>query len=89
MKNTAKNITKATWTRIIVLFLVLINQVSISFFEFEILPFDESNIYEGVSVVLTVGVTIWTAWKNNSITDEAKQADEYLNDLRQNLKEEK
>ncbi len=84
-----KNITKATWTRIIVLFLVLINQISISFFEFEILPFGESQIYEGVSVVLTVIAAIWTAWKNNSITDEAKRADEYLKDLRQNLKEEK
>ncbi len=84
-----KNITKATWTRIIVLFLVLANQISVSFLDFEILPFDESKIYEGVSVVLTVGVAIWTAWKNNSITDEAKQADEYLYDLRQNLKEEK
>ncbi|BBU40682.1 phage holin [Aeribacillus composti] len=73
-----KGVTKSTWIRIITLFLVLINQVSISFFHFQLLPFTDEEIYEGVSVVLTVIVSMWTAWKNNSLTKKAQQADHYL-----------
>ncbi|MDD2297410.1 MAG: SPP1 phage holin family protein [Sphaerochaetaceae bacterium] len=70
-----KGVTKQTWTRIIGLFLILINQISISFFQFQLLPFGDEQIYEGISVVLTVMASIWTAWKNNSFTLAAQNAD--------------
>ena len=73
-----KGVTKDTWVRIIALFLVLINQISISFFSFELIPFGDDQIYEGVSVVVTVVVVIWSAWKNNSFTKKAQEADKVL-----------
>lgn len=73
-----KEVSKATWVRMIALFLVLINQISVSFLGFELLPFGEEQIYEGVSVVVLVIVTIWTSWKNNSFTEKAQKADKHL-----------
>jgi len=58
--------------------LILINQVAISLFDFRLIPFSDNEIYEGVSVILTIVITIWTSWKNNSITKEGQVADEVL-----------
>lgn len=73
-----KNVTKGTWVRIITLFLVLVNLISTYIFGYVLLPFPEESLNEGVSVLLTVIVTIWTTWKNNSFTKEAQEADKYL-----------
>lgn len=73
-----KNVEKSVWVRVIALFLVLSNQISVSFFEFKLLPFADEEIYEGVSIVVTALVTIWTSWKNNSFTEEAQIADEFI-----------
>lgn len=48
----------------------------------EVLPWSEEAIGTGVSGVLAFGVSVWTYWKNNSVTDEAKFADEVLDDLK-------
>ncbi|WP_440896228.1 phage holin [Amphibacillus sp. Q70] len=73
-----KNVDKSVWVRVIALFLVLANQISVSFLDFKLLPFAEEEIYEGVSIVVTTLVTLWASWKNNSFTDEAQEADVYL-----------
>ncbi|WP_130807638.1 SPP1 phage holin family protein [Senegalia massiliensis] len=73
-----KGVNKATWVRIVGLFLVLINQVSISFFKFELISFGDEQIYEGVSTILTVVMAIVAGWKNNSFTEEAQKADAVL-----------
>lgn len=73
-----KGVDKSVWVRVIALFLVLANQISVSFFEFKLLPFADEEIYEGVSIVVTALVTIWTSWKNNSFTEEAQIADEFV-----------
>lgn len=78
-----KNVTKDTWVRIIVLFLVLVNLISTSMFGVVLLPFAEESLYQGVSVLLTIIVTFWTTWKNNSFTKEAQAADRYLKNLKQ------
>lgn len=77
-----RNVDKATWVRIIVLVLTLVNQICISFFNFQFLPYEDEQLYEAVSTALTVGVAIWTSWKNNSLTREAQQADAYLQNLK-------
>lgn len=77
-----KGISIATWTRIITLFLALINQIGISIFNFQLLPFDDAEIYEGVSTVLTVIVAIIAGHKNNSITAEAQEGDKVMNQLK-------
>ncbi len=78
-----KGITKATWVRMVAMLLVWINLVSVAVFNFELLPFDEAAIYEGVSIFLTFAVTTWTAWKNNSVTKEAQMVDKKLEDIKE------
>lgn len=77
-----KNVDKSVWVRIIALFLVLINQISVSFFDFQLIPYADEQIYEAVSIVVTTAIAFWTAWKNNSFTQEAQLADEYLKEQR-------
>lgn len=74
-------IKKDTIIRLIVLALVLLNQVlcSTGVINFEV---EEDKIYEGVSTLATIFMSLWTAWKNNSITKNAIKADEYLNKLK-------
>ena len=76
-----QGVSKATWVRIISLFLVLVNQIAISFFDFN-LGFEDAAIYEGVSTVLTFVVSAYAAWKNNSMTVNAQLADEVLKGAR-------
>jgi SPP1 family holin len=74
-------IKKDTIIRLVVLFLVLVNQILCSYgvISFEV---GEDQIYEFVSTLATILISIWTAWKNNSITPEAIKADEYLKQLK-------
>lgn len=68
--------------RLAVLVILLINQ-SLMVLGWSPLPFSEEQIYEGVSSVAVVTVAIWAWWKNNSVTKEAEQADEYLKQLKE------
>ena len=77
-KPNLSGITTATWVRIIGLAIILINQVSVSIFDFQLLPFGDAAIYEGVSTVLTIVMSAVAGWKNNSITPEAQEADRVL-----------
>lgn len=73
--------TKETLIRTIVLLLALLNQVLTAWGK-NPLPFSNSEIYEGISAVVTVGAGLWAWWKNNSFTKEAAESDRYLNALR-------
>ena len=70
-------------TRTAVLVLLLLNQTLVMF-GLNPLPFSEEQLFEGITVVLTVAVTYWNWYKNNSFTKEAKEADEYLRELKKN-----
>lgn len=79
MKNiNLKGVSKATWVRILGLLFILINQVATSVFNTQLLPFTDAEIYEGISTVLTIVISVYTAWKNNSLTEEAQYADSVL-----------
>ena len=78
MKFNFKDVDKSTWVRVVGLFLILINQISVSFFNFTLLDFPDEEIYEGVSTILTVLISIWVGWKNNSFTEKAQEADKVL-----------
>ena len=73
---------KQAIVRLVVLIILLVNQALIVF-GLNPLPFSEEQIYEAVSSVATVVVALWAWWKNNSITKEAQQADEYLQELKE------
>lgn len=81
-----KGVAKETWVRIIALFLIWVNLISVSIFDFELIPFSDAQIYEGVSVLLTVLVTFWTTWKNNDFTPEAQ---EFIAKMRETKKKNK
>lgn len=68
--------------RLVVLFVLLVNQTLI-IYGWNPLPFSEEQIYEAVSSVAVVAMSIYTWWKNNNVTKEAQQAQEYLNELKE------
>ncbi len=71
---------KATLIRTIVLVIALINQVLTALGK-NPLPYSETEIYEGVSLMLTATASIVSWWKNNSFTQNALKADEYKKTL--------
>ena len=73
-----KGVDNSTWIRTITLVLVLANQLATSLFKFRLLPFTEAEINEGVAVILTIGMSIFAGWRNNSFTDEAQRADRII-----------
>ena len=72
---------KQAITRLVVLVILLINQ-ALTLFGWNPLPFSEEQIYEGVSSVILVVVAVWSWYKNNSVTKEAQQADQFLKELK-------
>jgi len=79
-----KGVSKAVWIRIVALFLVLANLISVHIFDFQLIPFTDEEIYEAVSWIVGV-IAIWiSTYKNNSFTEEAQEADKVLQDLKAN-----
>ena len=63
--------------RFVALGVVIINSV-LTILDVNPIPFSQEEAYGIVSTVLTCGVAIYTAWKNNSVTKEAKMADKVM-----------
>lgn len=77
-------VSKETIIRTVVLLLALINSLLVSKGK-NIIPFSDEEVAEIVSWIFTAVASIWAWWKNNSFTDNAIQADKYLNDLREGV----
>lgn len=72
---------KSTIIRVAVLAVLLINQVLIAF-GFEPMPFDEQQIYDAVSTVATVVMSIITTYFNNDVTPEGRAGTEKTRELK-------
>lgn len=70
-------ISNGTIARTAVLIFALVNQI-LTICGWNPLPFSEEGVYEGISLLLTVGASLWAWWKNNSFTPAAREADRYL-----------
>lgn len=70
-----------TIVRTICLVLALANQV-LALYGKEKIPVTDDEIYQLVSIAVTIVVSVWTWWKNNSFTQPAIKADIYLEKLR-------
>lgn len=70
-----------TIIRTICLIIALANQV-LALYGKEKIPVTDDEVYQLVSIVATIVIAIWNWWKNNSFTDAAIKADEYLETLR-------
>lgn len=71
-----------TIIRTIVLILALANQV-LAIYGKDKIPVTEDEIYQLITLVVTIGSALWAWWKNNSFTQPAIKADEYMEKLRQ------
>lgn len=74
---------KKVIVRTAVLVVALLNQ-SLVLAGYSPLPFDDAQVENGVTMLLTVGASLWNWWKNNSFTKNAQKADEYLAELKKN-----
>ena len=74
-------ITAETIARTIVLAIALLNQI-FAIFGRDQIPIAEDNVYQLVSILFTIGAAVWSWWKNNSVTQNAIKADEYLKELK-------
>ena len=70
-----------TIIRLVLLCITLVNMV-LALFGRGVLPFTENEIYAILTVISTIIMTAWSAWKNNSVTTPALQADEVLTALK-------
>lgn len=59
-----------TIARTIALFVVLINTI-LTAIGLNPLPYSETEVYETISTVVTVIVSLWAWWKDNDITQSA------------------
>ena len=72
-----------TIIRTIVLILALANQV-LAIYGKQKIPITEDEVYQLITLIITIGSAMWSWWKNNSFTQPAIKADEYMEKLRQN-----
>lgn len=70
-----------TIARTIVLFIALANQV-LAIAGKEIFPVTEDQVYQVVTLLVTIGASVWAWWKNNSFTNAAIEADKVLDQLK-------
>ena len=72
---------KETLIRTVVLILALVNQF-LMIKGHSLLPIEETQVNELISVAWVIVSALVAWWKNNSFTEEAIEADKYLAELR-------
>ena len=79
------NVKIDTIVRTIVLIIALANQ-ALAIAGKEVFPVTEDQVYQIVTLIVTVGASVWAWWKNNSFTKAAIEADKVLNQLKSDNK---
>lgn len=72
---------KETIIRTVLLVLALVNQC-LTMSGHAILPISDEEVTELISLIFTIATSVWAWWKNNSFTQNAIQADDYLRELK-------
>lgn len=75
-----------TISRTIILLLTLINAL-LAFLGKDSIPFTDDAVYEWVTIITTIGATVWNWWENNAFTHNARKAEQYRKNLKNNSKE--
>ena len=70
-----------TIARTIILFIAILNQI-LAILGKNRLEIAESDIYQIVTLAFTIGSAVWAWWKNNSFTQNALKADEFMKELK-------
>ena len=71
-----------TIIRTVILVLALINQVLTSLGK-PVIPVSDEELTEALTLTITIVVSIWSWWKNNSFTQAALEADEVMRRLKE------
>lgn len=79
------NVKTETIVRTIVLVIALANQ-ALAIAGKEAFPVTEDQVYQIVTLIVTVGASVWAWWKNNSFTRNAIEADKVLDQLKSESK---
>ena len=75
-------ISAGTISRTIILILALVNQV-LSMLGYKVIPIEDDQINDFVTLAFTIITTAVAWWKNNSFTANAIAADEYKKTLKE------
>lgn len=75
-------ITKGTIVRTIMLIIVIVN-IILKHFGIDVINVSESEIMTLIETLLEVAIIVVGFWKNNSFTDNAIKADEFLKGLKE------
>ena len=81
-----KNVKTETIVRTVILIVALINQ-GLTVAGKSLLPITDEQITEVITLVITIGASLWAWWKNNSFTQNAIEADKVLDQLKSEEKE--
>mgnify|MGYP000438327735 FL=1 len=69
-------ISSGTIARTVILILALVNQV-LSVLGYKIIPIEDGQINDFVTIAFTIGSALAAWWKNNSFTEAAIEGDKY------------
>lgn len=72
---------KGTIARTIILALALVNQV-LSICGKAVLPITDAQVEQVTSLIITIVTSVWSWWKNNSLTSAAIEADQLKDRLK-------
>lgn len=75
------NISKNTIVRAIMLVIVIINLV-LKHFGIDIINASENEVLSFVEIIIEIAVIVVSFWKNNSFSENAIKADEFLKKLK-------
>ena len=75
------NISPATYTRYILMIIAIVNML-LNAFKINPIEVSENEVYQVVSNILTCVLFVINTWKNNSVTNSAISADQYMKDLK-------
>ena len=70
-----------TIVRTVILTMALINQI-LTTTGHSVIPVTDEQVTELLTLVFTVGASLWAWWKNNSFTKNAIEADMILEELK-------
>ena len=75
-------ISAGTIARTIVLALALFNQFMVMTGH-KIIEIADDDIYQVVSLIFTIGASVWAWWKNNSFTAAAIEGDKIMKEIKE------
>jgi SPP1 family holin len=75
-------ISKGTIVRTILMIITLIN-IGLQHFGYDIIKVDENGIADIVEYIIQIAIILVGFWKNNSFTQNAINADEFLKNLKE------